>query len=430
MRVLRPEEALLIATSYSEPTQLEIAEARNVAPMCNWSHFRALVFHNETAPLARHNLARMDLLRTLPDELQEELDEAYASVEARNMSRLEITKKLLELAGERGIQIVILKGSLFALEIYKDIGYKKMSDLDVLVAKDDLDGLYEIYQSLGLISDTEMVAGDPRAQEDFSHHWPPFSTPDRLWVVGTHWGLTNPKRRYRLDIGRMWERTREIDFHGVPAYALAAEDNLHHLGVHLHYYKTGIRELADIYNLVRHAGDRLDWSMLDSEVTAAGTCDPIFHALALANAVAPDQRVTRLLEARAPEVSRLQLWDVRRKIRNISRLLWSRSTHLDIIEEAYTEFTRTDSPEARRKLYSTATRALCCPPAEEAVRLHSVGRRSRAAVGIARLAAPVRLGRVLCNELSARIFWSILVKTTLVIAVEHTAPGRQWIRKR
>jgi hypothetical protein len=429
MRVLRPEEALLIATSYSEPTRLEIAEARNVAPMCNWSHFRSLVFHNETAPLARHNLSRMDLLAALPDELREELDESYASVHTRNTARLEITKKLLTLADDRGIKIVILKGSLFALEVYRDIGYKKMSDLDLLVAKEDLDALHEIYESLDLVSDAEIVAGDPRAQEEFSHHWPPYSTPDRVFVVGTHWGLTNPRRRYNLSVRRMWDRARELDFYGVRAYALSNEDNLHHLSVHLHYYKTGIRELADIYNLIRYSGDSLDWGLLGREVNEAGTSGPVFHSLALANAVAPDPHVSCFLEAIAPGVSRLQLWDVRRKLRSVSRLLWSRSTHLDIIEDAYTEFAKTTTPEVRRGLYRTAMQALCCPPAEEAARLHSVGGRTRASRFVARLVAPVRLSRVLCDELSARVFWSILVRTTLVIAAEYTAPGRRWIER-
>ena len=132
------------------------------------------------------------------------------------------------------------------------------------------------------------MGGSPRKQEKFSHHAPPFFSRDLKLMVGTHWGLITPLAPYTIDYDAIWSRVVDVDFYGHPAKAMAPEDNLHHLCVHLPYYKCGLRELADIYNLVRH--QPIDWGLFAAEVAKAKTENLVYHALSLVQRDLADAR--------------------------------------------------------------------------------------------------------------------------------------------
>src|SRR5262249_34513170 len=155
--------------------------------------------------------------------------------------------------------------------------------------------------------------------------------------IGTHWGLITPLAPYRIDHDAIWSRVVDIELGGVPAKAMAPEDNLHHLCVHLPYYKTGVRELADIYNLVRQ--QPIDWELFLGEVRRARSESLVYHALTLAHRLSPSVEVAAVLRRIRPRVSRYHARDAARKTRRLAIVLRSRSVHMSRIEKAYADFT-------------------------------------------------------------------------------------------
>ncbi|MEM7392101.1 MAG: nucleotidyltransferase family protein, partial [Verrucomicrobiota bacterium] len=263
---LPPEEEATILLSLSRISAGELEHTRKVVEAVqSWERVFELAEINATEPLLLANLKQHGWNKKLPPDVANQFEAVAQRIEEANRKRLDVVQVLLRKMHERDVPTVILKGILFGETIYHNPYYKKMNDLDILIRFDDLDTIYEIYRDLKFFSAAEILGGkekDPRKQEKFSHHAPPFFSRDLHCMIGTHWGLITPLAPYKVDYAAIWSRVVDIECASVPAKSMAPEDNLHHLCIHLPYYKAGIRELADIYNLIRTYRDELDWDLL------------------------------------------------------------------------------------------------------------------------------------------------------------------------
>lgn len=410
------EERLLVLMSFARLDEAEKAEARTAAAgVRDWDAFVTLAEDNATAPLVAYNLAALGLDAMLPAPARARLDERTAAIKAQNEARLAVGRTLLARLAERGVPVVILKGVLFAETLYGNPYYKKMNDIDILIRREDLDTIYAVYEELGFFSAAELVGGSPRKQEKFSHHAPPFFSRDLACMLGTHWGLITPLAPYKLDYDAIWSRVRDLDFQGVPAKQMAPEDNLHHLCVHLPYYKTGVRELADIYNLVRHYEADLDWGLFHEEIRKAKTENLVYHALALANRLCPRADVATALDALRPRVSWYFARDTERKVARVGTLLRSRSVHMSVIEKAYAEFRATKSAAEKRRAFTRIIGGILYPPDADVAKLSSLDQPRPAEWIAARVAAPWRISRVFARDLGPAIYAAMLAKAAIEV---------------
>jgi hypothetical protein len=136
----------------------------------------------------------------------------------------------------------------------------------------------------------------------------------------------------------MWQDSFEVPFQGTVVRSLSHEDNLHHLAIHFHHYKTGLKELADVFNYAIFAGRDLDWGLFESKILAAGTASKAHYLFALANALHPlgaPESFFLSLEREADDFSRSEV-GLRLSRRDL--LLKSRSLYESVIEKAYTRY--------------------------------------------------------------------------------------------
>jgi hypothetical protein len=411
------EERLLVLASFATPTEEERAELGALAgrPL-DWPLLFALAQTNATAPLLCRRLAREDLLDSVPTGIREALVAVTDTVAAANERRLAAATELVDQFHRAGIDCVVLKGMLFGLEIYGDPRYKRMNDIDILVKLDDVPAVMEIYGRLGMFSSTAVLGKEPNVKPKRSHHLPSFVSSDGALVVGTHWGLITPLSPCTIDYQAIWSRVRPIDFYGSPAFAMSNEDNLHHLCIHLPYYKTGVRELADIWNLIRHANGRLDLDLFRDEMRKAGSHNLVLHALSLANRLAHDEESAALAESARTQADRWYRYDVARKTRDVHTLLRSRSIHTSRIEKAYTEFNATDNAAEKLSAFTTLWSSLLAAPSAEALKMSSLRDPSPISRVGAHLAAPYRLTKVFQRDLGRWLFFAALVKTVVDLA--------------
>jgi hypothetical protein len=411
---MTPEEKLLVLASYADLTRAESDEARRLAPGLDWDSFADLAELNATVPLVRATLAKLGV--SVPSHVTARFAAIADKVTAANTARLRIGKELLSRLHAKKIPVVILKGVLFAETLYRDPNYKKMNDIDILIRKEDLDAIYQVYGELGFFSAAELFGKEGKKQEKFSHHSPPYFSRDLACMIGTHWGLITPLAPYKLDYDAIWARVVDITLAGVPAKAMAPEDNLHHLCVHLPYYKTGVRELADIYNLLR--AQKIDWALFLGEVRKAKTENLVFHALSLVQALSPRDEVAGVLEALRSSVSFYYARDAARKTRRAGLLLRSRSVHMSRIEKAYADFTATKHAGEKRKAFARIIGNILAPPVEDVVKMSALDAPSPAQLLVGRLAAPWRISRVFVRDLGAGIYAAMLAKATVDTAVD------------
>lgn len=412
-------ERTLVLAALAAPSADERADLiESAGQITDWAGFLDLARLNATVPLVQRRLETEGLFDVLPAPVRAGFAEVTEHIARVNDKRLGAALELLRRFDERGVRCVVLKGMLFSTEIYHDPRYKRMNDLDILIEADQVQTAIEIYRELDLFATSELLGKAPTVRTRRSHHLPSFVSKDGALVVGTHWGLITPLAPYTIDYDALWSRVRQIDFYGVPAWAMAHEDNLHHLGVHLPYYKTGVRELGDIWNLARHATD-LDYDLLAREMRTAGSERLMYHALSLAHRLVPIPRFAALIETARPRVDRFTRYDTARKIADIHTLLRSRSTHTSRIEKAYTEFNMTTLAHEKRDSFARLWSGLLLVPGAEAERMSSLREPSVLSALGARAAAPYRLTRVFQRDLGTWLFPAALAKTVVDLGAAY-----------
>jgi hypothetical protein len=402
------ERLLILGTSATYQPDERVLALRLVQEGIDWELFHELAEVNATGPLVWRNLAALNVADRVPADVRARFEERAQAIREANEARLKNARELFARFAARQIPVVILKGVLFAETIYRDPYYKKMNDVDILILRRDLDAIYDIYEEMRLFSAAELVGGSPRKQEKFSHHAPPFFSRDLKLMVGTHWGLITPLAPYTLDYDAIWSRVVDIDFYGHPAKAMAPEDNLHHLCVHLPYYKCGLRELADIANIVRH--HPIDWDLFAAEMTKAKTENLVYHALSLVHAVWPMPAVQAAIEGARPKTSYYFRRDAARKCASVSRLLRGRSTHMSTIEKAYSDLNTTSDPLAKWAAYARMWRGMLAPPRADVLKMNALADARGLQLVAARLQAPWRVYRVFARDVGSAIFVAILAK--------------------
>lgn len=363
MRMAACDRALVNLT-WAEPRPEEMDQIRQViANGPDWAAFWATVQLNDVAPLVYRNLRRFGLLEQVPAEWRTRFMARAEEIRGKNLGRREVAGRLFQRCREVGVQVIVLKGMLFAETIYGDPGYKKMNDLDILVRFADLTKLRAVYRELDLVPLALLEGGHEEPEEHKNYHLPAFISRDLRFVVGTHWALCSPKSGYRLDHAGIWERAKPARVADQDVLGLSPEDGLHHLCTHFHYYKNGLKELGDFANLLRSTPD-FDWGRFAKLVQEAGTATPTFRALRLVEAVygcgIPVEAMTSFRE----KAERFTVRDTLRLANRADLLVRSRSTWSSEIEKSYLAFSFESAFSRKWPWFLMFWRRLLLPPRE------------------------------------------------------------------
>lgn len=366
-----PAERLTLLLSLARHTPDERAELDAIAadPALDWAEVDRLASHNAIRPLACRHLHDAGHWPRVPTAIAEPWQAFATRVAEVNRARLDTARPLFAAAAARGVRIAILKGIYFAPTYYGDANYKKMNDIDFLIRPADLEPLLALYREHGYFCLAKLF--DDEQQLAFSHHTPPYVHRSLQCVLGTHWGLVSPQTAFKPDYEAIWSRAVPFEFLGDRHWALHPVDNLHHLCLHLPYYKAGLREIADLYNLLRAEPD-FDWPLFLAEVQKAHSEPLVYHALSLVQALVPMSGVRQALDTLSPRVSGFYAADTRRRVARPARILYGRSTLMSEIDKAFGEFSMTDRfPEKWRAFWTMWGRGLLAPR-EEVARFHYV----------------------------------------------------------
>jgi Uncharacterised nucleotidyltransferase len=406
---LTPVERLCFLLSYERPSATERTTMRALAGALEaWDELWTLADANHAAPLVHRGLRRTGVLARLPAAVRGRFERRAAQARWENEARLARLRPVLEMLAARRLPVAVLKGAFFAEAIYRDRSYKRMSDLDLFVRRDDLARVYAVYDACGL-----RCLGSREGRERYTHHGAPHAAGDLTAIVDTQWGLVTPLGRCHLDYEAIWARSETFGLGPVALRCLGPEDNLHHLCLHLGAFKIGLGDLADLYNLLRHAAPRFRWGLFLDEVAAAGSARAVYRALALAQRVCPMAEVEEALGVLAPRVPARARRRVRARPARLSVLLRIGTDHLEQIHRHAAVLGAACESADRWRAFLRLWRAILAPPAAVAQQLGGrIPVPARRAL-TARVAAPWRLlgaigADVGVGWLLAWIVWSLV----------------------
>jgi hypothetical protein len=174
----------------------------------------------------------------VPSEIIKQLRLIHFSYIARNLQLFHELGNVLSILKDAGIPVIVLKGACLAEVVYKDTGIRTMSDVDLLLRKNNFARAQEVLIGRRYPPRSERI--------NIDLHW----TIDKVHPVG-------------MEMEEIWERARPAEIAGVSVLVLAPEDLLLHLILHAAYQhlflSAGLRSLCDVREVVTRYSGQLDW---------------------------------------------------------------------------------------------------------------------------------------------------------------------------
>ena len=263
----------------------------------NWEGLTALCAQHDLLSALEFRFSQLGLAQQIPEPHRQSFRSAYMLTAARNILLLNHACQILLRLRAENIPVIALKG-LFLLEnIYKDVGARSMSDLDILVHREDLNRTIEILQGLGYQLSRYFDIRDSNLD---IKHVPPMTLSDGTHVE-IHWTLLEEDEPFTIAMDGVWQRSFPAQINGIDVLAEGIEDLLLHLCIHLtyqHYLSLGLKGMFDIALVLQRYQDQLDWPCFvalcqqwRAEKTAALTLELL---RALQWAIIPEQVLAQL----------------------------------------------------------------------------------------------------------------------------------------
>jgi hypothetical protein len=135
---IQDEERLLIDLCRLEFSSEHLQEIRLLVPVIKvWEYFRVLANVHGVAALVWHNLEKHNLTAAIPGEVSVILRQSLLKSLSRNTFNTESLTDALWLLNAENIRTVLLKGMALENSVYGNTGLRQMSDVDILISKED-----------------------------------------------------------------------------------------------------------------------------------------------------------------------------------------------------------------------------------------------------------------------------------------------------
>jgi len=227
----------------------------------DWGKIKKIAEKEKLSPLLYVNLEEFSQGR-VPREIMASLKQVYLANLQRNLVLEKEIFHILELASDKKIKIILLKGLALIYALYKDQALRIMVDVDMFIARQDLLPLREIFLQLGYRANEEAVKNCAQ-QDEYELMFSKKAFKEQYIYVDVHWKLL-PSRPYVLRLPMAWERAEQMTVAGREICSLSKEDNFLYLTLHLrrHIRDITLNSLVDIAELLKKQGQLLDWDYI------------------------------------------------------------------------------------------------------------------------------------------------------------------------
>ena len=135
---IRDEEILLLGLCrLSFNVELKVMLMALAESVTDWNYFVSLANAHGVAALVYNNLKKLNFLEYLPKKCGEQLHNALLMSLSRNTHNSEGLCSVLELLKKDDLKMVLLKGIALELTVYGNSGLRQMTDVDVLMTRED-----------------------------------------------------------------------------------------------------------------------------------------------------------------------------------------------------------------------------------------------------------------------------------------------------
>jgi hypothetical protein len=255
-------------------------DVRSVAAAVDWERFPAV--------LAAHSLAAMvvpQLASTcsdvVPTAVLERLREDVSQKAVANLQQTAELIAILQLFDAKGIRVIPYKGPVLASALYGNLGLRQFSDLDILVAREELPAAEAALLSSGYAPDVALAPGQRRALLRFDCE---LNFRRGAHYVELHWAVAPYQFGVEFAFESLWARREKLALGGRTVASLSPEDLLLVLSLHAAKHAWNeINWICDVLALVRTR--EIDWDTVFGRARKLGMERIVAITLALADVV-------------------------------------------------------------------------------------------------------------------------------------------------
>ena len=278
---------------YSARTSMDVDITHKVKEILDdcldWDYIVESSMNHGILPLLYWNLSRIDDGEYVPAEVMAKLRILYYKNAALNTLLYYELSRVLKAFKNIGIDVIVLKGAFLAETVYKNIGLRPMSDVDLLIKQEDLQKVKNEMVQLRYHAPVYPTKWHEQLQNAWTEEIK-YTNQEKNVAIDVHWNLQPPSSPIQVDITKSWENVQPVKTAGVETLILAPEDLLQHLCLHLdkHISSSGAPPLqfkwyCDIAEVIRYYNGKINWKYLVQTSKNYGIEEPIYQSLYLVN---------------------------------------------------------------------------------------------------------------------------------------------------
>jgi len=240
----------------------------------DWNSFLEKARREGVSPLVFLRLSEtVGHSSTVPLGVIEELKKDYYTTAARNSLIFKELGRVLEAFNHAGVETVVLKGAALAEMVYRNLALRSMSDVDLLIKKEEIYNIDLILKRLGYYSPDARGIDIVAVPPDYLTTLAYISSSKNSPCFHIHWHFVNstiPNDSLIRDISmsNIWRDAKKASIAGVETLVMAP----HHLLIHLAEHSLRVTHslsklcfLCDINEAVEAYCETIDWEALIRE---------------------------------------------------------------------------------------------------------------------------------------------------------------------
>ncbi len=196
----------------------------------DWERLLALASRHGVMPLLYRSIGRVNR-QAVPQEWMARLRAMYMQNAARNIRMTMELLRILDTLKEAGIKAVPLKGPVLAQTVYGDVALRQFSDLDILVAPDNLENALNVLEANRYRCIEDLSIKEKSAFLRMMHHY--HLSSERTGItIELHWKSSPTVYGLQLDVTSILNRARQESILGKEILNISEEDQLALLCLH------------------------------------------------------------------------------------------------------------------------------------------------------------------------------------------------------
>jgi len=257
----RPEHTLLRCIARRELARAHTSQLEELVQTdLDWDYLLSTANDHGLVPLLHKHLNHR-VRQLVPVATQTRLKNHAVE---NSQAVLRLTGRLLEIQkvfAENAVSMASFKGPLLSQLAYGEIGLRQSGDIDILIARDQVETARRLLESLGYEMSRTLTSAQFSSHARF-HCEMTFTRDEQLTIIDLHWGLAPMSFVFSLEPEEVMSRLTNASLVGTQIETFATEDLVLYLSMHgaKHLWQS-LEWIASLGEVLR-AQPELNWTTL------------------------------------------------------------------------------------------------------------------------------------------------------------------------